>query len=73
MGSPGAVVRNVKSEDQVPPVAPAPVETTLLALVTAISEVTHDEREVVLTVMHMIESGQVRLTGNFRSTRFFDI
>ncbi len=39
---------------------------TLLELVEAIGEVTADDREVVATVIHLLESGQVQLCGNFR-------
>ncbi|MDJ0869745.1 MAG: hypothetical protein QNK03_26840 [Myxococcota bacterium] len=42
------------------------LETTLLELVRAISEVTDDDREVLATVMHLLRSGRVRLVGNFR-------
>jgi hypothetical protein len=42
-----------------------PVATTLLELVRALGEVTEDDREVVATVRHMLETGRVRLTGNF--------
>jgi hypothetical protein len=41
--------------------------TTLLALVSAVSEVTRDDREVVATILHMLRSGEVRLCGNFRN------
>jgi len=41
-------------------------ETTLLDLVTCIGEVTRDDREVVATVVALVNSGRVRLTGNFR-------
>lgn len=43
-----------------------PLSTTLLELVRAISEITSNDREVVATVQHMLETGRVRLTGNFR-------
>lgn len=43
-----------------------PIGTTLLELVQAVAEQTHDDREVVATVRHMLRSGRVRLTGNFR-------
>lgn len=43
-----------------------PCQCTLLELVQAIGEVTEDDREVVATVIHLLESGQVRLCGNFR-------
>jgi hypothetical protein len=46
--------------------------TTLLELVRAISEVTEDEREVVATVLHMLETGQARLCGNFRGSSVED-
>jgi hypothetical protein len=47
--------------------------TTLLELVRAISEVTEDEREVVATVLHMLETGQARLCGNFRGHPIDDL
>jgi hypothetical protein len=40
--------------------------TTLLELVRAIGEVTADDREVVLTVLHLLRSGRVRLRGCMR-------
>jgi hypothetical protein len=43
--------------------------TTLLDLVTCITEVTRDDREVVATVVALVNSGRVRLTGNFRGAR----
>jgi hypothetical protein len=42
------------------------LETTLLELVRAVSEVTEDDREVVATVMGLLRSGRVRLSGSFR-------
>ena len=42
------------------------IDTTLLELVGALCEVTRDDREVVATVQHLLETGRVRLTGNFR-------
>jgi hypothetical protein len=44
--------------------------TTLLDLVRVIGEVTHDDREIVATVLHMLRSGRVRLSGNFRGVPF---
>jgi hypothetical protein len=41
-------------------------EVTLLELVQAICNETSDDREVVETVRHLLNSGQVRLCGNFR-------
>jgi hypothetical protein len=45
------------------------VDTTMLELVSCISEVTPDDREVVATVVALVNSGRVRLTGNFRGAR----
>jgi hypothetical protein len=42
------------------------LDTTLLDLVYALSEVTQDEREIIATVFELLRSGRVRLTGNFR-------
>ena len=47
--------------------AHAPRVTTLLELVQVLNEISDDEREVVATVLWMLESGRVRLCGNFRS------
>jgi hypothetical protein len=47
--------------------AEEPLQVTLLELVEAINEVTSDEREVVATVLYMIETGRVRLSGIFRN------
>jgi predicted nucleic-acid-binding protein len=44
-------------------------ETTLLELVQTIGELTEDDREVVATVIEMLQSGRVRLIGNFRGQR----
>jgi len=41
---------------------------TLLELVTAIGDSTADDREVVCTVVHLLETGRVRLCGNFRGS-----
>src|SRR5262245_7998196 len=45
-------------------------QTTLLDLVTAVSDVTDSEDEVVATVVHLVNSGAVRLCGTFRGARF---
>jgi len=42
------------------------IDTTLLALVWSVREVTSDDREVVATVSALLRSGAVRLRGNFR-------
>jgi hypothetical protein len=43
-----------------------PRPLTLLELVEAVSEVTDDEQEIVETVAWMLQSGRVKLVGNFR-------
>jgi len=42
------------------------LEVTLWELVWAVSQVADNEREVIATVAHMLESGSVKLVGNFR-------
>jgi len=44
--------------------------TTLLELVTAVSDEAENEDEVIATVVHLVNSGAVRLCGNFRGARF---
>ncbi|MFQ5416917.1 MAG: hypothetical protein ACE5FL_07705 [Myxococcota bacterium] len=46
--------------------AAEPIRLTLLDLVEAVSDVTASDVEIVATVLHMLESGRVRLDGNFR-------
>ena len=46
---------------------------TLLELVTAICETTEDDQEVVSTVLHLLDSGRVRLGGNFRGAPVDDL
>lgn len=47
-----------------------PPHVTLLELVTTVSEFARSENEVIATVVHMVNSGAVRLGGNFRGARF---
>ena len=42
------------------------IQTTLLELVRALSEVTRDETELVCAVLDLLESGRAKLTGNMR-------
>jgi len=41
------------------------VTVTLRDLVTAVSDCAQSENEIVATVVHMINSGQVRLSGSY--------
>jgi hypothetical protein len=50
------------SDDEAPP------QVTLLELVEAVSEVSENETEVIATVVYMLSSGSVRLSGSFRNT-----
>ncbi len=43
-----------------------PQDVTLLELIEAVSEVSETEQEVLATVTYMLNSGHVRLAGNFR-------
>jgi len=43
-----------------------PLSLTLLELVDAVNDVTTSEAEVVATVRHMLQTGRIRLCGNFR-------
>ena len=45
-------------------------DITLLDLVVAVSEHANGEAEVIATVVHLVNSGVVRLCGNFRGARF---
>ena len=45
-------------------------DTTLLDLVTAVSQHSRNEREVIAVVVHLVNSGRVRLCGNFAGARF---
>ena len=46
------------------------LELTLLDLVDAVSGSAASEAEVVGTVVYLVNSGTVRLCGNFRGARF---
>ena len=48
-------------------------KATLLELVTAIGETTEDDQEVVRIVLHLLETGRVRLCGNFRNRPIDDL
>lgn len=43
---------------------------TLLELVQAVTEHSRSDAEVVATVVHLVNSGAVRLCGTFRGARF---
>jgi hypothetical protein len=45
------------------------LNVTMLDLVTAVSEFAESDAEVVATVAHMVNSGVVRLCGNFAGRR----
>lgn len=45
-------------------------KVTLLDLVNAVSEYARSEGEVIATVVWLVNSGTVRLGGNFRGARF---
>ena len=45
-------------------------DTTLLDLVNAVSVHARSEAEVIATVVYLVNSGRVRLCGNFKEARF---
>ena len=44
-------------------------QLTLLDLIQAVAEVTDSDAELVSVVAHLVNSGRVRLIGNFRGAR----
>ena len=44
--------------------------TTLLDLVNAVNEYASSEAELIATVVYMVNSGQARLCGTFKGSRF---
>jgi hypothetical protein len=44
-------------------------ECTLLELVQSVNEVTSNDEEVVATVTYLVNSGRVRLCGNFAGAK----
>ena len=46
------------------------IRITLLDLVQAVTDSAANEREVIATVVHLVNSGTVQLCGNFRGARF---
>jgi len=45
-------------------------DITLLDLVTAVSECARSEAETIATVVYLVNSGRIRLCGNFRGAHF---
>jgi hypothetical protein len=46
------------------------LQVTMLDLVNAVSRSAANDREVVATVVYLVNSGMVQLCGNFRGARF---
>jgi len=46
------------------------LRSTLLELVNAVSDCAENDAETVATVVHLVNSGQVQLCGNFRGAQF---
>ena len=44
-------------------------QTTLYELVEAVSEFARNDAEVLATIVHLVNSGQVRLVGRLRNAR----
>ena len=46
------------------------LHVTMLELIATVSECAETEAEVIATVVHMVNTGIVRLAGNFRGCTF---
>jgi hypothetical protein len=46
------------------------LDMTLLELVNAVADYAPSDAQVIATVVHMVNSGAVRLCGNFKGARF---
>ena len=46
------------------------MNVTLLELIAIVSEYAESERELLATIVYMVNGGSVRLCGNFRGARF---
>ena len=46
------------------------IRTTLLDVVTAVSEAADNDREVVAVIHHLLQSGRMRLVGEFTEKDF---
>src|SRR5262249_3582853 len=49
---------------------PMPKDMTVPELVKAVSDHARSEAEVIATVLYLVNSGRVRLCGNFKDARF---
>jgi hypothetical protein len=49
---------------------PSFIRTTLLDVVTAVSEAADTDREVVAVIHHLLQSGRMRLVGEFTEKDF---
>ena len=47
-----------------------PIRATLLDLVNAVNEYAESEAELIATIVYLVNSGTVRLCGNFAGARF---
>ena len=65
------VVNTMTRLNRSPASQPACVQTTLLELVQALTEVTGDENEIVATVLRMVRQKRVHLNGHFRDRDLF--
>src|SRR5262249_42938536 len=46
------------------------LRSTLLELVKGVSDYAETDAEIVATIVHLVNSGQVQLCGNFRANHF---
>jgi hypothetical protein len=50
----------------------APIECTLLDLVQTLNDITDNDQEVVAAAVSLINSGRVRLSGNFAGAKIIE-
>jgi hypothetical protein len=65
----GTMIGTPETQLQVHSATETQAQLTLLDLIEAVAEVTDSEAEVVTVVQHLVNSGRVRLIGNFRGAR----
>ena len=67
--TPAAPLRSHKKRAEALVAAAAVQRTTLYELVETVSEYARNDAEVLATIVHLVNSGQVRLVGRLRNAR----
>lgn len=48
---------------------PKKIKTTMLDLIMAVGKFSCSEKELVEVIRHMVNSGRIKLTGNFKDSK----